>query len=245
MGLNERDIVITTKHGRMPGFCAAPADGGPHPAIIFYMDAPGYREELKNMTRRIAKNGYFCVLPDMYYRLGSVRFDIPRRDDGMSAVIRAAMNHLTNALVAEDTGAILAWIDAQAEASTGPVGCVGHCMSGRYITTAAARYPHRIVAAGSLYGVGIVTDQEDSPHLLLDKVRGELYYAFAEVDHTVPDNVIPDLRQAIEKTGVNARVDVYQGTEHGFQFSERAAYAPEASEQAWEQLFLLWERNLK
>ena len=245
MALNERDIVITTRHGRMPGFCAVPADGGAHPAIIFYMDAPGYREELMNMTRRIAKHGYFCVLPDMYYRLGTVRFDLPRRDDAMSAVIRAAMNHLTNALVAEDTGAILAWIDAQAEAKSGPVGCVGHCMSGRYITTAAARYPHRIAAAGSLYGVGIVTDQEDSPHLLFDKVRGELYYAFAEVDHTVPEHVIPDLRQAIEKSGVNARVDVYAGTQHGFQFSERAAYAPEASEQAWEQLFLLWERNLK
>ena len=69
---------------------------GPFPPIIFYMDAPGIREELRNMARRIARHGYFCILPDMYYRLGTVRFDIPRRDDGMSGVIRASMNSLNN-----------------------------------------------------------------------------------------------------------------------------------------------------
>ena len=112
MGLNEQDVVITTKHGRMPAFAACPAEGGPVPAVIFYMDAPGYREELKNMARRIAKQGYFCVLPDMYYRLGTIRFDLPRRNDEMSAVIRASMNHLSNQLVSEDTGCMLAWLDA-------------------------------------------------------------------------------------------------------------------------------------
>ena len=245
MALIEQNVVVTTRHGRMPGFAAAPADAGPVPAIIFYMDAPGFREELCNMARRIAKHGYFCLLPDMYYRLGTVRFDLPRRDDGMSAVIRAAMNHLTNALVAEDTGALLAWLDAQDKVKAGPLGSVGHCMSGRYITTVAARFPHRMAAAGSLYGVGIVTDQEDSPHLLLDKVRGEFYYAFAETDHTVPEHVIPTLQAALETAGTRHRLEIFPGTEHGFQFSERAAYAPEAAEEAWERLFELWDRNLK
>lgn len=245
MGLNEQDVVITTKHGRMPAFAACPAEGGPVPAVIFYMDAPGYREELKNMARRIAKQGYFCVLPDMYYRLGTIRFDLPRRNDEMSAVIRASMNHLSNQLVSEDTGCMLAWLDAQAEAKPGPVGCVGHCMSGQYITTVAAHYPHRIAAAGSMYGVGIVTDNEDSPHLLLDKIKGELYYGFAETDHTVPDHVIPTLREALDKAGTAHRLEVHPGTLHGFQFSERQAYAPEASETAWARLFDLWQRRLK
>ena len=51
---------------------------GQFPGIIFYMDAPGIREELRNMARRIARHGYFCLLPDMYYRLGPLRFDVPR-----------------------------------------------------------------------------------------------------------------------------------------------------------------------
>ncbi|MDD9917596.1 MAG: dienelactone hydrolase family protein, partial [Rhodospirillaceae bacterium] len=97
----------------------------------------------------------------------------------------------------------------------------------------------------SMYGVKIVTDQEDSPHLLLDQVQGELYYAFAEVDAHVPDHVIPDLSAALEKAGTAHEVQVFPGTEHGFQFAERAVYAPVAAEEAWEKLFALWERRLK
>ena len=65
MSLWEKNIEIGTRSGNMPGFAAAPAEGGAVPAVIFYMDAPGFREELKTMARRIAKAGYFCVVPDM------------------------------------------------------------------------------------------------------------------------------------------------------------------------------------
>jgi len=244
MALVEQNVVVTTKHGRMPAFAACPDGPGTYPAILFYMDAPGFREELCNMARRIAKAGYFCLLPDMYYRLGTIRFDLPRRNDGMSAVIRAAMNHLTIADVDDDTAAMLAWLDAQDKVRPGKVGCVGHCMSGRYVTTVAARFPHRIAAAASLYGVGIVTDQPDSPHLRLDKVRGELYYAFAETDHSVPANVIPDLEAALKKAGTRHQMEIFPGTQHGFCFAERAFYAPIAAEQTWSRIFDLWARTL-
>jgi hypothetical protein len=52
----ESEVIVTTKHGRMPTFMAAPDAEGQHPGIIFYMDAPGIREELRNMARRIAKH---------------------------------------------------------------------------------------------------------------------------------------------------------------------------------------------
>src|SRR5437588_544839 len=116
------------------------------------MDAPGIREELRGMARRIARHGYFCLLPDMYYRLGSLRFDVPRRDDAMFQCMRAAMNSLTNAMVMDDTAGLLAYLDSQDKAKPGPVGCVGYCMSGQHITNAAAYYPHRIAPAAPLYG---------------------------------------------------------------------------------------------
>ena len=67
--MHEQHVVVTTKHGRMPSFVACPDEEGPFPPIIFYMDAPGMREELRNMARRIARHGYFVILPDMYCRL--------------------------------------------------------------------------------------------------------------------------------------------------------------------------------
>lgn len=246
----EQDVTITTKHGRMPAFAACPdgaasgADSGPFPPVIFYMDAPGTREELRNMARRIARAGYFCVLPDMYYRLGTVRFDIPRRDDAMSGVIRAAMNSLTNALVTDDTAAMIAWLDAQDRARPGAIGCVGHCMSGCYVTTVAARFPHRIKAAASLYGVNIVTDKPDSSHLLVGDVAGELYYAFAEHDQSVPAHVVPALRAKLAASDVANTVKTFPGTHHGFCFAERAVYDAAASEQTWADIFDMWQRRL-
>jgi carboxymethylenebutenolidase len=241
----EKDVNVTSRNGVIASFAVCPEGPGPYPGIILYMDAPGIREELRNLARRIAKHGYFCLLPDMYYRLGSLRFDMVRRAEGMRPTMFAAMNSLTNALVTEDTAAWLGFLDAQEKVKPGPVGCVGYCMSGRYVTTVAARFSNRIAAAASLYGVGIVTDAEDSPHLLIDRIKGEMYFAFAETDEHVPDNVIPTLRKTLDKAGTKYGLDIYPGSRHGFQFPERDVYETHAAEASWAKIIALWDRNLK
>jgi carboxymethylenebutenolidase len=186
-----------------------------------------------------------AILPDMYYRLGTLRFDVARRDDAQAQVFLAAMRSLTNKAVMDDTGGILAWLDAQDKCRQGPVGCLGYCMSGQYITAAAATYPHRIAAAASLYGVGVITDKEDSPHLLLDRIKGELYYAFAETDRSVPANIPGDLAKLLSKTNVKHEIKTFAGTEHGFAFPERAVYSTLAAEETWDKMFAMWDRCLK
>jgi carboxymethylenebutenolidase len=241
----EQDIKIGTKYGPMTAFAACPDGPGSHPPVILYMDAPGWREELKNMVRRIARQGYFCVLPDLYYRLGTLRFDIPRRDDAMSSVIRPARLTVTNANVTDDTAGILAWLDTQDKAKPGPVGIAGHCMSGSYVITLAARFPTRIAAGAAYYGVDIVTDKPDSAHLLVDKIKAEIYLSFAEKDATVPDNVIPTIKDALKQHRITHDVEQVPGTLHGYLFAERAAYNPVAAEAAWAKTFALFERRLR
>jgi carboxymethylenebutenolidase len=241
----EQDVLVITRHGAMPAFTACPSEPGRYPAILFYMDAPGIREELRNMARRIARQGYFCVLPDMYYRLGQLRFDLSRRDDRMSAVIGAAMRHLDDDRVMEDTAGLLAFVDAQDRVRPGPVGAVGYCMSGRYATVTAARFPHRFAGVGSLYGVGLVTEDEASPHRLVDRIRGEMYYGFAETDGAAPPETIATLQAALDAAGVRYVLDIHPGTRHGYGFAAGAAYETIAAEKSWDRLFDLWDRTLK
>jgi carboxymethylenebutenolidase len=118
-------------------------------------------------------------------------------------------------------------------------------MSGQHITNAAAFFPHRIKAAASLYGVGIITDKEDSPHLFLDRIKGELYYAFAETDRSVPPNIPGDLEKLLSKTNVKHEIKTFAGTEHGFAFPERAVYSTLAAEETWDKMFAMWDRCLK
>ncbi len=240
----ELEALVTTKHGRCPTFAVSPDEPGRFPGIVIYMDAPGIREELRDHARRIAKQGYVCVVPDLYYRLGTLRFDIPRRNDAMSAVIRAAMLSVTNANVVDDTGGVLAFLDAHEKVAPGAVGCVGHCMSGPFALTAAARFP-RMRAAAALYGVDMVTDKPDSPHRLLDHVKGEVYVGFAEVDPAVPPGIVPELQRALEQAKVKHVLETVPATHHGYMFSARPDYQPVAAEQTWTKLFDLWNRNLK
>ena len=108
-------------------------------------------------------------------------------------------------MVMDDTGGLLGFLDAQDKAKPGPVGCVGYCMSGQHITNAAAFFPHRIASAASLYGVGIITDKEDLPHLFLDRIKGELYYAFAETDRSVPPHIPGELKGFWRSTASSTR----------------------------------------
>ena len=137
----ERDVNVTGRSGAIPSFAVCPDGPEAFPGIILYMDAPGIREELRNLARRIAKHGYFCLLPDMYYQIGTLRFDFVRRAEGMRSTMFAAMNSLTNALVTEDTAAWLGFLDAQDKVKPDAIGCIGYCISGRYVTTSRRGFP--------------------------------------------------------------------------------------------------------
>src|SRR5262245_30233997 len=64
----DRELDIQTADGAMNTFVTHPEEGGPHPVVLFYMDAPGKRGELHDMARRLGSVGYFVVLPNLYYR---------------------------------------------------------------------------------------------------------------------------------------------------------------------------------
>ncbi|MCZ6593061.1 MAG: dienelactone hydrolase family protein, partial [Alphaproteobacteria bacterium] len=110
--------------------------------------------------------------------------------------------------------------------------------------TVAGTFPDRFAANASLYGVWIVTEHDDSPHLLADKIEGEMYLAFAEHDQWVPGNVIPDLTTALDTHGVVHEIETYPGTEHGYAFPEREMYNEAAAEATWAKMFALYERRL-
>jgi hypothetical protein len=53
----EQHPDIATADGAMNAFVVHPEEGGPFPVVLFYMDAPGKREELHDMARRTAAVG--------------------------------------------------------------------------------------------------------------------------------------------------------------------------------------------
>jgi carboxymethylenebutenolidase len=238
----EHHIDITTRDGAMNTFITHPEEGGPFPVVFFLMDAPGKREELHDMARRLGTVGYYVVLPNLYYR--RVReFNVFEAEPSTAReVMFEHMGSLTDDLVMNDLTSLFDHVDAEADADAGRVGCMGYCMSGPFAFAAAGTFPGRINAAASIYGVRLFG--EGSPAHLADRVTGELYFACAETDIYAPPEMIAELDVHLASLGVNARVEWYPGTEHGFAFPQRPVYDKPSAERHWERLFALFARNL-
>ena len=240
--MNTHSTIIKTRDGEMECYISYPDGDGPFPGIIFYMDIPGIRDELITMSERIAAEGYYCVLPDLYYRDGRVRFDLEKGEDEIRRMF-AQGQKLTMSGVMNDTGAILEHLKSSIT-STLPAGCIGYCMSGQYVVAAAGRFPEAIRAVASLYGVRIVTDNPNSPHKQAKKMKVELYLGFAEKDPYVEDFVVPTLKSTLEENKVSHVIEVHPNTEHGFCFPERPTYNFDAAESVWLTTLDLFHRNL-
>jgi carboxymethylenebutenolidase len=239
----EKRCNIRTAEGLMGSFITYPRQGDPLPVVLFYMDSLGVREELREMARRIAAAGYYVLLPDLYYRQPAENGRKPRAEGPDDIGHRP--HPLEVGAVMLDTAAMLAYLDAQPEADARRVGAVGYCMSGAFVLAAAGTFPDRFKCAASIYGVDLLTQGADSPHLLADRVRGELYFASAEFDEYVPAGMMAQLDAHLRECGTNHRLDLYPGTRHGFAFPERTeAYDRESAERHWACLLALFHRNL-
>jgi carboxymethylenebutenolidase len=240
----ERDLDIATADGAMNSFVVHPDEGGPFPVVLFLMDAPGKREELHDMARRLASVGYFVVLPNLYYRRSRDYFLTERTESGMAEMF-AHMHTLDPATTAIDTRAMLDFVDAEAHADGRRIGAVGYCMSGPIAMWAAAAFPERLRCIASIHGANMATDRADSPHRIAAQVRCESYFACAEIDQWAPPADILKLQSALEAAGTPHRIEWYPGVEHGFVFPLRAgAYDRAAAERHWERLFSLFARCL-
>lgn len=245
--MHEENIILKTNDGNLD--CRIFKNKSKNaPSIIFYMDAPAIREELRQMCRIIVNNGYNVLLPNLFYRIGTennypFNQDIFKNSKEELNKMIKTMNDTTNTMIVEDTKYLIEYLSNNFKNSQ-HIGILGYCMSGRFVISCAAKYSKTIIAAASFYGVDIVTKNSDSPHLLVDKIKAELYLAFAEKDIWVPEKIVNIIKTTF-KNKKNVIIDTYLGTDHGFAFPNRSTYVKDAADRHWNKLLDLFERNLK
>ena len=242
----EQTLDIPTTDGPMETFYVRP-ERGTHPAVFFLMDAPGIREELHDMARRLATSGYCVLLPNLYYRAGrDTKYgpDVLTKGSAEQARMRAVRTKMTIPPVMQDIADMMKFVDSQSAVAKGPIGIHGYCMSGPYALAAAARYPDRVAAAASFYGTWLVSDAVESPHLTLGKARGELYIGCAEHDELAPLPMVDELRALFNKSSNPGELEIYPGVHHGYAFPQRWCYDQPAAERHWERLLALYRRRL-
>ena len=234
-------LALDTADGSMPTWLYRPGIEGPHPLVMYLMDAPSIRPALHDMASRLATAGYYVMMPYLYYRGGPFR-EFGASDEDMHAR-RDLMGTVTPTGILADAAAMLRHAEADPAADASRFGAVGFCMSGGLTLAIAKAYPDRMCGAASIHGAWLVRDTADSPHLGLERATAEVYLGWCDNDPTAPVADRDTVEAALTAAGLTYTLDFYTDAVHGYApAGERHHRA--ASEQHWERVHDLFLRRL-
>jgi carboxymethylenebutenolidase len=245
-------VDVAAAAGTADAILARPAAGGPHPAVLLYVDAYGIRPAVEAHARRLAGAGYCVFVPNVFYRHGRspVLDDIEQRlrssdRTALFAELRPKLQALTPDAVNADSAAWLAFLRGHRDVRQGPIGTVGYCMGGRLSLRMAGEYPDAVSAAASFHGGNLATTADDSPHLVAVRARAELYIGHADNDGSMDPEQMGRLTQALADAHVRHTAELYVGAQHGWTQTDTPAYDRSSAERHWMRLLELYARMLQ
>jgi len=244
----EKDVNVPMASGVSDSALFYPEGKGPWPAVLVWTDILGLRPVFRDMGHRLAAEGYVVLVPNPFYRNAKApvvdgSFDFSKPED------RAKVMPLAAALTADanisDAKAYMAFLDAQPQTDKKKkMGVQGYCMGGPLTYRTAATVPDRVGAAATFHGGGLVTDKPDSPHLIIPKMKAEVYSAVADNDDQRDPAAKDKLKEAFAAAKVPAKVEVYPGCAHGWTVKGSQVYNEPGAEKAWAELLGLYKRRL-
>ena len=242
----EQEVLVPTPDGMADCYFVHPAKGA-HAAVIVWPDIMGIRTSFRMMGKRLAESGYSVLVVNPYYR--SVKGPVIEDGESFSnPEVRERLMPFYRSLSPEtavtDGRAFVAYLDQQPSVDTGrKIGTTGYCMTGSYTMLLAAALPERIGAGGSFHGGGLATDADNSPHLLVPKMKAGFLIAIAANDDEKDPNARILLREAFDQAGVSAEIEVYEDTLHGWCPPVSVVYNEAQAEGGWCRRLAVWQRE--
>lgn len=228
--------TIATADGSCPVRLFTPEGPGPWPGIVMYCDAGGVRDTFDEMAAKLAGFGYAVLLPDVYYRSGDwAPFDMATvfGDPQERKRLFGMIGSVTPDRMAADARAFFDYLSNRPEVSGDRFGVCGYCMGGRTSLVVAGRLPDRVAAAASFHGGGLVSDTEDSPHLLADRISATVYVGGAHDDASFTADHAERLDKALTAARVTHTIEWYSAG-HGFAVPDNGPYDADAAERHWQ-----------
>jgi len=237
-GLTVGEVKIPVSDGEIPGYRAMPASGGPFATVLVVQEVFGVHEHIKDICRRLAKQGYFAVAPALYAREGDVS-QMTSIDDILKVVAK-----VPEPQVASDLDAAAAWAGGTGQADTGRMGITGFCWGGRQVWLYAVHNP-KLKAAVAWYGILQREKTELTPANPIDLVaqlQVPVLGLYGGADQGIPMAQIEALQAALKAADKASEIVVYPDTPHGFNADYRASYRPEQAKDAWKRM-LAWFKD--
>lgn len=245
--VKESEVSIKTPDGTCDAHFVHPVSGATA-AVLVWPDIFGLRDSFRQMGKRLAESGYAVLTVNPFYRLqkaptsakGASFQDPATREALMKQA--GSLNATTNVT---DAKAFIAWLDSQSAVDRKrKVGTTGYCMGGPLVFRTAAAVPERLGAAATFHGGGLNTNDADSPHLLIPKMKAQFLIAIAANDDASNPESKNVLRKAFDDAKLKADIAVYEGAQHGWCPPDSQVYNQVQAELAWTRLLDLFKKAL-
>jgi carboxymethylenebutenolidase len=237
------EIAVPGETRPMPAYLAVPDGGGPLPAVLVIEEIFGVNAHIRDVTDRVAKEGYVAIAPDIHHRAApgqQLEYDDAGRKAGMALIAK-----LTTDGILADLNATIAFLRARSDVRGDRIGCMGFCIGGHIAYLAACETDVR--ATASFYGGGIATfgpGGQPPTVTRTAKIRGRILCLFGKNDSMITQTQIETIQQALVQGDVRHEVVVYDNAGHGFFRDVHSAYVPAAARDAWERVKALFAEEL-
>jgi len=247
VAVTESNVDVRTPDGTADCYFVHPASGT-GAGVVVWPDILGLRPAFRQMGKRLAESGYSVLVVNPFYRQKKAPV-VPEGASFSDPAVRNAVTPLAGALNptthTTDAKAFISFLDSQASvAKNRKIGTTGYCMGGPIVMRTAAAVPDRVGAAATFHGGGLVAAGDNSPHLLIPKMKAQFLIAIAENDDMREPDSKNVLRDSFGKAGLSAEIEVYAGAQHGWCPPDSTVYHQAQAEKAWGRLLVLFEKAL-
>lgn len=230
----------------LPAYVARPGGRGRKPVVVVVSEIFGLHEYIRDVCRRLARQGYVAIAPVFFARDG----DTAALTD--FAAVRPIVARATNAQVMGDLDATIAWLDRQPFAAKDRIAITGFCWGGA-VTYMAAAHSARFKAGVAWYG-RLVKPAPDAflgsenrlwPADVAGDLKAPVLGLYAENDSGIPLSSVEAMRAALNAAGKGEAnpIIVYPGAQHGFHADYRPAFKADAAHDGWIRMLSWFQRN--
>lgn len=239
-GLEGGDIEIATTFGTVPGYYAVPKGKGKRPVILVVAEIWGLHEHIKDVCRRLAKQGYFAIANEPYARIGQLWKLTEIKD------VLAGANRLTDEQAFLDLDGTVAWAAKHKLADANKLGITGFCRGGRMVWMYSA-YSKKVKAGVAWYGPFLPTPPAMPQGALdiADQLKAPVLGLYGGADQGIPQATVERMQAALLAFGKEKEsiIHVYPDTPHGFNADYRPSYRKTESEDAWKRAFAWFKKH--
>ncbi len=212
------------------GYLARPRRArGPLPAVLVIHEWWGLNDNIKNVTRQIAGEGYLVLAVDMY---GGRVAQTPEEARGYAQEI--AQN---TAVGAAHLRSAAEYVKTRHRAPR--VGVIGWCFGGGWSLQSALFMPENVDAAVMYYGRP-VTERDR-----LEALDAPLLGLFGASDRGIPVDQVRQMESVLKELGKSVEVVVYDGAAHAFANPSGQAYNQQAADDAWRRTTAFFAQHLR